>query len=326
MENINSILTSSKPKRKDLKIFFDEEKDTHYLPISIIKGKESGKTFTILAGVHGYEYPPIIALQEILKEINPEELKGSIIIIPIANIGAFYHRRIRVNPDDNLNLNYIFPGKENGSITEKIAHYITTQIIPISDVFLDIHCGDANEDLFPFSCYYDDKNNPENTATAQHLCEISGLPFVVSYPYDISPTEPAKYAFKQAVQNRIVALSLEAGKLGNLQKDATKSLKNSVYRMLHSMNIYSDKDTDFSETKVKHLYSPYYISVPETGFFYSQKKAGDIVEQGDNLGYISDEFGNKLKDIITPESGIILYKIGTPPVNKNETLFCIAPQ
>ena len=104
-----------------------------------------------------------------------------------------------------------FPGKENGSITEKIANYITKNIIPISDVFLDIHGGDANEDLAPFVCYYDNKDSAEKTKTALKLSEASVLPYIVSYPYNITKTEPALYAFKQAVQNDVVALSLEAG-------------------------------------------------------------------------------------------------------------------
>ena len=66
-----------------------------------------------------------------------------------------------------------------------------------------------------------------------------------------------------------------------------------------------------------------YIKVSVSGIFYSKNKAGEYVKKGDDLGYITDEFGNLLQKISTPESGMILYKIGTPPVNKGETMFCI---
>ena len=238
-QDIVSIIKNNPSKRTDLKIQLNKENPHHYIPISVINGKEKGPIFTILAGVHGYEYPPIMAVQELMKEIDPAKLKGTLIILPITNIGAFYERVPYLNPTDKKNLNTSFPGKENGTITEQIANYITKNIIPISDVFLDIHGGDANEDLVPFVCYYDNKNSAEKTQTALKLSEASVLPYIVSYPYNITKTEPALYAFKQAVQNDVVALSLEAGKLGVNGADEVKMLKESIYNMIGLMKMYS---------------------------------------------------------------------------------------
>lgn len=66
-----------------------------------------------------------------------------------------------------------------------------------------------------------------------------------------------------------------------------------------------------------------YIKSPKKGIFYSNLKSGDKIKKGQNLGYITDLFGMKLEDIIATREGIILYKIGTPPVLTGETLFCI---
>ena len=73
-------------KKENFNIIFNTEKEDHQLPICIINGKEKGAVFTIVAGIHGYEYPHNIALQEILNEINPQKLNGTLIILPIANI------------------------------------------------------------------------------------------------------------------------------------------------------------------------------------------------------------------------------------------------
>ncbi|WP_312076162.1 hypothetical protein [Chryseobacterium sp.] len=59
------------------------------------------------------------------------------------------------------------------------------------------------------------------------------------------------------------------------------------------------------------------------GIFHSDLKAGDYIKKGQEVGFISDIFGKKIKTLIAPESGEILYKIGTPPVNNGETLMCI---
>lgn len=293
-----------------------------HLPIIIFKGKEKGPVFTTVAGVHGYEYPPIVAVQELINEIDVQTLKGTLIVLPMANVASFYGRTPFVNPLDGKNLNNAFPGSANGTVTEQIAHLVSSQIIPQSDVFLDIHGGDANEDLLPFICYYNNTATPNATALAKELSLVSGFEYVVSYPYTSTATEPAKYAFKQATQKNITALSIEAGKLGNVQEDQVKAIKASVYRMLAHLNIIGSKSY-ISLFKPFSLNNQVYIKVPQTGIFFSKLKAGDKVKKGEKLGYITNEFGVKLENVVSSADGIVLYKVGTPPVNKGETLFCI---
>lgn len=301
--------------------FTDNLGNSTKLPIAVIKGKEKGNTLTILAGVHGYEYPPIMAVQAFLKEVDPKKLKGNIVLLPISNTGAFYGRSLFVNPMDNKNLNNVFPGKEDGTVTQQIANFITRNVIPLTDVFLDIHGGDASEDLIPFVCYYNNTRNPNTTAMAKKLSEASGFNTIVSYPYTISKDEPAKYAFKQAVQDGKVGLSFEAGKLGNVQKDAVALNKNGIYNVLAAMDMYSKK---FEVPKKLERYNDQvYLKVPVTGILYSTIKAGEKVYKGQVIGQITDEFGELQEKVVATASGTVLYKIGTPPVKKAETLMCI---
>lgn len=81
-----------------------------HLPISIVKGKTDGLVFTIVAGVHGFEYPPIVATQELMQEIKAKDLSGIIIFIPIANTASFFTRTPFINPQDKTNLNGAFSG------------------------------------------------------------------------------------------------------------------------------------------------------------------------------------------------------------------------
>lgn len=321
-QNIDSILANKESgSRTDLKISFTDNDSKTYVPISIIKGLKAGPTLTIVAGVHGYEYPPIVAVQEFLNEINEKNLKGNIIVIPIANIGSFYGRSPFVNPLDKVNLNNAFPGSAEGSVTNKIADYITKEIISVSDVFLDIHGGDANEDLLPFVCYYNNKSNPKTTTMAAKLSKNSGFSNVVSYNYSLKDNEPAKYMFKQAVQDDKVALSFEAGKLGAVQDKAVDLNKNGIYSILKELQMYKSKVVT-PETK-NYFNKQSYIKSPEKGIFYSNLKAGDYIKTGDAVGLIKDEFGKTLVSIKATSTGVILYKIGTPPVNKGETVMCI---
>lgn len=315
--------SKTKPLKENIRIEFQDSRNNQtFLPISILKGQREGPVFTIVAGVHGFEYPPIVGVQELLREIDVDSLTGTLIIIPIANTSSFFSRTSIVNPNDQVNLNGAFPGKSTGSVTQKIADFITTNIIPVSDIFLDIHGGGVNEDLIPFALFYDNPNYPQQTKKARELTEISGFEYIVSYPFTIRDDEPAKYVFKQASQNGKVALSFESGRLGNVQKDAVSLIKNGVYNMLDNMEMY-DKGTGLNAYLIQ-LNNQTYISATETGLFYSHLKAGDSVKKGDNIGYITNEFGEKLNEYKAHSSGIILYKISTPPVNVDDTLMCIS--
>ena len=79
-----------------------------HLPMIIFKGKEKGPVFTIVAGIHGYEYPPIVAVQELINEIDVQTLKGTLIVLPMANVAAFYGRTPFLNPLDGKNLIMLF--------------------------------------------------------------------------------------------------------------------------------------------------------------------------------------------------------------------------
>ncbi len=263
-QSVRTILNMKESFRKDTIFSINADTKATYFPVTIIKGKQKGPVFSIVAGIHGYEYPPIIAIQELLNEVRPENLKGILIIVPI-----------------------------------------------------------ANEDLLPFVCYYDRKDTPEKTNAAKSLSRQSGMKYVVSYPYNLAQTEPAKYAFKQAAQQGITALSIEAGKLGTVQNENVQMIKTAVYRMLEYSNMYSSPFKNKVQAKTIQLDNQDYIRVPENGIFYSHLKSGDSVRKNQILGYITDEFGKKKQDIISETNGIILYKVGTPPVNKGETLFCI---
>lgn len=315
----------SKSTTHELNIEFNDSlNNSTTLPIIIVKGKNNGKVLTITAGVHGSELSPIIATQELIREINPSQLRGTLIIIPITNIGAFYRYTPYKNPIDQKNINRIFPGKKNGTISEKIAHFIASKIIPLSDIFLDAHSGDLNEDLLPFVCYYENKKYPKQTKIAKELSEYCGFENVISYPYTLNDNEPAKYVFKQASQSGKIALSFESGKLGFVQQEAVERIKRGYFRILHKIGMYKYNDPK-GDSEFQILKSPIYIKSNNRGILYTDLKAGDKVIKGQKLGHITNEFAKRIQVFNSPVTGIILYMLGVPATNINQTVFAISP-
>src|SRR5580658_9164019 len=120
------------------------------IPVTTIEGARPGPTLALIAGNHGYEYPPILALQELRTQIDEATLSGTVIMVHVANMPSFLGRTVYFSPVDGKNLNRVYPGKPDGTVSERIAHAITTEVIEKADYVLDLHCGDGNEWLRPY--------------------------------------------------------------------------------------------------------------------------------------------------------------------------------
>jgi predicted deacylase len=118
------------------------------LPITVIKNG-SGPTILISGGIHGDEYEGQVAIRNLAHKLNPSDVQGRIIMIPSLNLPAAL-AGVRCSPIDGLNLNRVFPGNSSGSITMKIAHYISSILLPLCDAQLDLHSGGATLDFIPF--------------------------------------------------------------------------------------------------------------------------------------------------------------------------------
>ena len=106
-------LSASPGQKKSGFILVPEGKDgpEQQIPITIINGSKSGPVLALTAGVHGYEYPPILALQRLRKNIDPSQLSGAVIMVHVLNMPSFLKRTTYYNPHDWKNMNRVFPGR-----------------------------------------------------------------------------------------------------------------------------------------------------------------------------------------------------------------------
>jgi len=109
------------------------------IPICVVKNGD-GPTALLTGANHGDEYEGPLALQHLSHELKSSDIKGRVIIVPAFNYPAFLAAK-RTSPIDGGNLNRLFPGKPDGTVTEKIADYFERTLIPQADVVLDIHSG-----------------------------------------------------------------------------------------------------------------------------------------------------------------------------------------
>ena len=122
-------------------------------PVTVCEGHGRGPVVALIAGVHGSEFSPILALSRFPRRVTAAGLGGTLVMVHAANPPAFFGRTVYTGPVDGKNLNRSFPGKADGTLTERIAHALVAQVVAPADIVVDIHSGDANEDLTPWVGY-----------------------------------------------------------------------------------------------------------------------------------------------------------------------------
>ncbi|TRD15257.1 N(2)-acetyl-L-2,4-diaminobutanoate deacetylase DoeB [Palleronia caenipelagi] len=131
------------------------------IPLTVIKNGD-GPTALLTGANHGDEYEGPIALQELALTTRPEDVTGRLIIVPAFNYPAF-RAGTRTSPIDRVNLNRAFPGRPDGTVTEKIADYFQTTLLPLADLAVDFHSGGGTLDFVPFAAAHilDDKSTQD---------------------------------------------------------------------------------------------------------------------------------------------------------------------
>jgi N-alpha-acetyl-L-2,4-diaminobutyrate deacetylase len=118
------------------------------IPIAVLRNG-SGPTALLTGGNHGDEYEGPLALFDLARTLDPAHVTGSVIIVPAMNYPAF-RAGARTSPIDHGNLNRSFPGRPNGTVTQKIADYFQRELLPRADLVLDLHSGGKTLDFLPF--------------------------------------------------------------------------------------------------------------------------------------------------------------------------------
>jgi predicted deacylase len=116
------------------------------LPLCVVCGPKPGKTVVAIGGTHGNEYEGPVGLKHLIAGITADTVQaGRLIVIPVLNVPAFAAAR-RESPADGGNMNRAFPGRADGTLTGRVAHFVATEVIPRGDVVVDIHAaGDTHE-------------------------------------------------------------------------------------------------------------------------------------------------------------------------------------
>lgn len=146
------------------------------IPVTVIKNG-SGPTSLLTGGNHGDEYEGITSLLKLANLLQPEQIQGRVIIVPMMNLPAVQNAS-RTSSIDKGNLNRSFPGNPVGTVTEKIADYFSRYLVPMCDFALDIHSGGKTLDIVPFAAAHR-LDNPDQEEACILGAKLFGAPYTM---------------------------------------------------------------------------------------------------------------------------------------------------
>lgn len=275
------------------------------IPFTVIEGTQPGPVLLVTAGVHASEFCSIEAAVR-LQQTKPDEIKGTLVILPILNIQGFRRRSIYIMPEDGKNLNRQFPGRPDGSLSEKLAYWLTSAVFPHADCYLDLHGGDLDESLLPFTIY------PRRSEASRALAVAFGLPIAIA-------SDGKTHSIAGAVDLGIPSLLPEMSGNGLWTDDTVGELTAGIERIMKHIGMI-DREVKPALQATPDFVTMWVPVAPATGLWYSAVEVGAEVTIGQTLGQIRDPFGKVLSTVTSEKPGKIAYRMTSLSVNEGEAL------
>jgi predicted deacylase len=262
------------------------------IPVVVVNGLHDGPTLVVEGAVHGSEYPGVVAVWSLLDALDPQVLHGQLIAVPVVNVPAFEVDN-RVNPIDHQDMNRIFPGKPDGTLSERTAHALVTQIIHRADYFIDLHAASVG-DIVPVAIAR------EKQGPSMQLAQASGMEFIWVGSIGEAKLGPStQYALRQGIPS----VTMEAGGGRELHQEAVDALKNAVTNIMKHLGMLEGEP----DKPKRRLYfsADLWPQVGVGGFFQSHAIAGQRVKSGDLICSILDVYGREMERLEAPRDGVI---------------------
>ncbi len=287
---------------------------TQQIPVLLVRGAASGKTLVVTAGVHGDEFEGVRAILEVADVLDPSQMHGDLLAIPVAHPAAFWSAE-RTSPLDGLNLARVFPGNCTGEPTEKVAAVLAERVIARADFYLDLHSG-GTAYAMPMMAGYD-ASDPRSSAAAR----IFGAETIWGHG-SIPPGRTISFAKSRDIP----WIYTEARGACRIDSGDLKTMKQGVLNLMRHLGIlmgrptlrpirlqlYGDGDTDCG------------ICAGREGFLLNHAQLLEEIRENQMLGVLVNSLGELLEEYRAPRSGTVALIHEHPVVKPGDSLYLIA--
>ena len=260
------------------------------VPVLVAHGNEPGPRLCLTAAVHGDELNGIEMVRRLMYELEPTELAGTVVGVPIVNLDGFRNGSRYLS--DRRDLNRYFPGHEKGSAASRLAFSLFNNIVRQCDYLVDLHTGSQKRINQPQ--LRADLDKSEVVAFAKHF---GGMTVLHSPPGD-------GMLRAAAVEEGIVAVTMEAGGPNRLEGEAVDYGVQALETLLENLDMR--KASRFWGAPQPVFFESEWIRAGQGGILLSEVSLNDQVEKGQILGTVTDPISNTGSAIIAPYDGRVL--------------------
>lgn len=287
------------------------------IPVVIVNGAKPGPVLALVTGAHGTEYVSIIAVEKLINELNPAEVSGTVILVPLVNIASFEQKVPHVNPVDNKSMNRFYPGNPSGTQTDRASYVITKEIVDRCDYLIDYHGGDLDENLRPYA-YWGAVGKEAQDRTSKQMVLAFGLDHIIIWsdrPTDINAT---RYLDNTASVRGKPSIVVEAGHAGTVEPDDVALLVKGTLSTMRYLKMIPG-EPHFIEHPV-WLEKVVDVVSDGPGIWYPYVNRGTYAMEGMKLGKVTDYFGKTILEPRAPVSGVVLHINAVPSLAKGTNI------
>lgn len=283
------------------------------VPVIAVNGAEDGPRVAITGGIHGTEYVAIEAARRIGMTVDPAEVRGSLVVVPISNTTSYFRRAIYTSGLDDANINRVFPGNPNGSPSEMLADWLFRTIMEPSSYYIDMHGGDMIEALVPFvlapRC-----DDPAVAEASRAMAAASGIARIIH-------GEVAGSTCGATVAAGIPSILAEVGGQGVWDQHQVTEHMTSTLRVLYHLRVLPGEITPAPGQRVYDTFA--WMRSEAEGLFQPTTTVGERVEQGQSVGAVVDYFGHQLQAVQAVTSGEVVFLVTSLAINAGDPLLAI---
>lgn len=271
------------------------------IPVMVARGIQDGPILGLTAAVHGNELNGISVIQRLFGEIDIEELRGTIVAVPVVNVPAFQRKRRRFV--DGTDLNHIMPGRKNGNVSRVYAYRFMKLLANQFEYLLDLHTASTGR----INSYYvrADMDDP----VVQKMALLQNADIIVHHPASDGTLRGS------SAKLGIKAITVEVGNPNTFQKRLIRSGIEGVHNVLCHLNMIDDEIIE-PEKETILCKSSKWMYTAKGGFLTVSVELREHVKKGQEVASLRNVFGKSIEKYYAPFDGIVIGK-SVDPVNKS---------
>ncbi|MEM9272976.1 MAG: succinylglutamate desuccinylase/aspartoacylase family protein [Cyanobacteria bacterium P01_F01_bin.143] len=310
IEIAKEIIHPGSTRRLDLPVSRLPTQTMLSLPITIVNGIDPGPKLWLSAAIHGDELNGVEIIRQVLAQVNPKKLRGTLLAVPIVNVFGFIEQS-RYLPD-RRDLNRSFPGSETGSLASRLANLFMREIVSRSTHGIDLHTAAINKVNLPQI-----RANLQDTET--HRCAKAFGTKIIMH----SNTRDGSLR-QAATKKGIPVLLYEAGEALRFDSQAIADGVKGIFQVMHCLDMYDESPAYSDRAEPIEINQSKWIRASQGGIFHLRVKLGEPVEKKQELGFITDVVGEYQVKVRATMPGIVISHILNPLVNQGDAIVHLA--